>query len=143
MPKRKIPKPSLEDILLEVRRENRRKLDEILSTPNYQEVLGRKWYGDEWRKTLWGNHPERADALKRNQERTIRRKKGENVAKVQRWSDKPVIQLDMDGNEIKRWESAMEAGLELKGNRQACQQIILVCKGQAITSYGYKWKFDC
>ena len=144
MPRRpKKVKQTPEEILLEVRVENKRKLDEILSIPNFQEVIGRKYYGDDWRKTLYGIHPERTDALKENHIRAMKRKKGEEVEKTQRWSEKPVIQMDLDGNEIKRWDTAIEAGLELKGNRHAAQQIIAVCRDNAITSYGYKWKFDC
>jgi len=134
-------KQSLDEILLEVRAENKRKLDEILSIPDYQEVLGRKWYGSDWRKTLWGNHPARVDAQRANYERTKKRLSGEEHQKAFKWSDKSVIQMDLDGNVIKVWDTAMEAGEEIKGNRQACQQIVLACRGRAQSAYKSKWKF--
>ena len=50
----------------------------------------------------------------------------------------PIIQLDLSGNEIKRWDSARDIQKELgyfESNINKC------CKGKIKTAYGYKWVF--
>ena len=49
---------------------------------------------------------------------------------------KPIIQMDLSGNEIMGWLSSTDCMLETgmsKGN------INMVCKGKRLTAYGYKW----
>lgn len=49
-----------------------------------------------------------------------------------------VVQMDMEGKELKRWDSAREAAryLEVKGH----SHILKAAKGIYQTAYGYKWK---
>lgn len=49
---------------------------------------------------------------------------------------KQVIQMDMEGNEIKRWHCAEQAERELK-----IWNIGRVCKKQKKSAGGYKWKY--
>ena len=51
----------------EIKKENKRKLDEILSIPNYQLYLGRKYFGDRWYTILEDNHYLRKEHVKRTQ----------------------------------------------------------------------------
>jgi len=52
---------------------------------------------------------------------------------------KPIIQMDLNGVEIKRWESACEAqramGIVFNTNIGSC------CKGVRSIAYGFKWKY--
>lgn len=48
---------------------------------------------------------------------------------------KPILQLDLDGNFIKEWESATDVGREVKDNIRHC------LKGRTNSAYGYIWKF--
>lgn len=127
--------------LLKIRAENKRKLDELLSIPNYQEVLGKKHYGDRWRVTLYGNHPEREDWIKEIQTNSYRRQLGEDIPHVETLNKRAIIQLDLDGNEIKRWNSSVEYCKFVGKERHAAQQLTSCARGDAKTAYGYKWKF--
>ena len=53
--------------------------------------------------------------------------------------EKPVIQYDLNGNFIKQWISAKQAGEILNINRIS---IGAVCRGEKNTSGGFKWKFS-
>ena len=144
MPKRKIiPKEQqLQEWLKEIQAENKRKLDEILAIPDYQAYLGKKYYGeDKWRVTLWGNHPERTDAQKENSERQKLRMAGMEVKSPPTWLSRAVVQLDLDGKPIKKWDSPVEAAQSFGKNKAAANQIVLSSRGLAITAYGYLWKF--
>lgn len=50
----------------------------------------------------------------------------------------PVIQFDLEGNEIKRFLSIKEVEDEFEYDRS---RIIKVCKGRGKTAYGFKWKY--
>jgi hypothetical protein len=52
---------------------------------------------------------------------------------------KPVIQYDMCGNLIKKWNSIKEVGEILNLDRGA---ISATCSGRQKTAYGYKWKYN-
>lgn len=128
---------------LEIKRINKEKLDKIFATPNYQEVYGRKWYGDNWKATLWGNHPEREAQRKLNSERAYKRSKGEYVEDYVTWKEKPITQLDMEGNVIKVWNSAMEWGKENNKEISQINQVVKTARDDAKASaYGYRWRFD-
>jgi RIO-like serine/threonine protein kinase len=144
MPKRKIiPKEQqLKEWLEEIRAENKRKLDEILAMDDYQSYLGKKYYGEhKWRVTLWGNHPERTDAQKENSERQKLRMAGIEVKSPRTWLSRAVVQLDLDGNPIKKWDNPVEAAESFGKNKAAANQIVNSSRGLAITAYGYLWKF--
>jgi hypothetical protein len=50
----------------------------------------------------------------------------------------PIIQLDLDENEIRRFSSFKEIEDEFKYDRSL---LIRVCKGRNKTAYGFKWKY--
>ena len=52
---------------------------------------------------------------------------------------KPVIQYDLDGNFIKKWENSYEVQREY-GYRQS--NISECCLGKRKTAYKYKWKYE-
>lgn len=52
---------------------------------------------------------------------------------------KPIIQMDLEGNFIKRFNSCREAARELKGNDRAINDAV---RGRNNTSYGYTWKYE-
>lgn len=52
---------------------------------------------------------------------------------------RPVIQMDVNGNYIREFNSIKEASLMLTGRPQS--NIIAVCKGRRETALGYKWKY--
>jgi len=51
---------------------------------------------------------------------------------------KIIIQLDLDNNPIKEWESLMEIERNLKFNNG---NISLCCQNKQKTAYGFKWKY--
>jgi len=57
---------------------------------------------------------------------------------INKFTKRAVVQLDLDGNEIKKFESLKEAK-QITGADDG--RIANVCKGKAITAGGYKWKF--
>ena len=52
----------------------------------------------------------------------------------------PVEQMDLQGNILAEYESAAEAARQIGHPGRGCQ-IISVCKGVNMTSYGYRWRY--
>lgn len=52
---------------------------------------------------------------------------------------KPIFQLDLNGNFIKRWESIAEC---CKQNGYCESNISVCCSGKRNTAFGYKWQFQ-
>ena len=121
--------------------ENRRKLEEIMRTDNYQRILGEKYYGDNWRATLYETHPDRTDAIKENAKNARLRQNGEDIPYAKTWNNQPVLQYDMNNHFIAEWSTAVQYCLEHGKNKSAAQTIVNACRGKALTAYGYKWKF--
>lgn len=134
MPKQ-FPKVTEEEII-EIKRENKRKLDEILSMPDYMVYLGKKYYGERWFTIFDNDHFMKIEHNKQVQ------KFG---AKVRKYMDRPLIQLDMEGKFVKEWKSARawadENKDELKNPYSAAQHIGKVATGKGETAYGFKWRF--
>lgn len=55
---------------------------------------------------------------------------------------KPVIQLDLYGNFLNRFESAWKACQELNVSTNNASNITTVCKGKKKTVLGFKWKYE-
>lgn len=55
------------------------------------------------------------------------------------WQSLPVTQIDIDGNAIKTFPSALEAARSF-GKTTSCT-ILGACRGKQITAYGYRWCF--
>ncbi len=122
----------------EIKRESKRKLEEIMSTPNWLEVFGRKYYPDNWIKHLDKNHPERAKRTKENNDKAQRRAKGEKVAYNVPQTKIPIEQWDEDGDLIETFPNA-KAAAEKLGYVEST--IIRCARGEHRTSNGYIWKF--
>lgn len=65
---------------------------------------------------------------------TKRKKKGKDI-----WCSRPVVQLSLNGEFIKLWESYFDAKDFYKIAR--ANRIIDVCKGKTYSCVGYKWMF--
>jgi len=63
-------------------------------------------------------------------------KKGKN-----HFRSKQVIQYDLNGNFIKKWDCVIDAINNLNLNKYASTGISLCCQGKCKTAYGYKWKY--
>ena len=144
MPKRKPRYDYTWEEYMEIKKRNREILDRVFATPNYQEVYGKKWYGDNWRATLYGNHPERTEMRNRNAKNAALRANGEDVPKRVPFKDRPVLQLDKDtGEVIKEWSSSVEVAKAFGKNVNKASDIAKVARNVGSkneTCYGYKWK---
>lgn len=55
---------------------------------------------------------------------------------------KPVLQFTMDNVFVKRYNSLVDAAVEVAGNYNVQVAISNCCKGINVSAYGYKWKFE-
>ena len=128
--------PLTKEELQEIREHNKRKLDEILAIPDYQLYLGKKYYGDRWFTIFDSDH-----YLKKEHNKHVQKHGSSYMNRILR----PIIQLDLDGNEIKSWNSAMEWAESEGRGRSAANHVSKCAQGfvmsQKETAYGYKWKF--
>ena len=121
---------------LQIKIENQRKLNEILSNPNYMEELGRKYYGDRWFTIFEDGH------FKKVEHRQIVNRYG---AQHKAYLHRALIQYDLDGNEVGEWESA-KVWADSEGKTYSAAQHVVksalgVQMGGRETAYGFKWKF--
>lgn len=58
---------------------------------------------------------------------------------LSKYRKKSIIQMDLEGNFIKEWDSALDASIELNINRQ---NITACCTKRAKTTGGFKWKYN-
>lgn len=120
---------------LEIRKENKRKLEEIMTTPDYMEMLGRKYYGERWFSALPDDHPKK-----------IQRRKdvAEGRIKPTKYMDREIMQFDIDGNYIDTHLSSRawtDENMDEDKRFSAAQHLVKVAKGDGETAYGYKWRF--
>ena len=54
----------------------------------------------------------------------------------------PVNQYDLEGNLIKRWDSAKDAAIKLFNNKKRQSGISQCCKGQFKTAFKFIWKYE-
>jgi len=95
--------------------------------------LGKPW-SDEQRKN---NAIARTGLnVNRTKEGNYNRKKG--VRAYYDKNKKPVLQYDLDGKFIREWESAVDAGKELK---ISYSDINRSCKKEGYTSAGFQWQY--
>jgi hypothetical protein len=69
----------------------------------------------------------------------IKAKRGHLKERKNTWTLIRVIQLDLEGNFIKEWESQTQA--QLYFNKPNSDGVGACCRGEQKTAYGYKWKF--
>lgn len=75
-------------------------------------------------------------SIKQTKQGNENREKGKRVFYDK--NKKPILQYDLDGNLIREWESAVDAGIELKINHA---NITKVCKGMRNKSGEFIWKY--
>lgn len=137
MPRNNQYKVTKED-LLEIKKQNKEKLDQILAEgPNYIKTLGQKYYGDRWHTILEKGHYEK---VKHN--RKVQREGSSYVPYLHR----PIIQMDLEGNFIKKWNNALEwaesEGMTKSAAGHVSKSATGLVMSQKESAYGYKWKFD-
>lgn len=84
------------------------------------------WHSEETRKKI----SDKKRGVKVPAERLERRRKSQM---------KPIVQMDLDGNEIKKFNSLNEAKDELKCNNHALSDAL---RGKRKTWCGFKWKYS-
>lgn len=72
--------------------------------------------------------------------------KGQPTRKAIVAKEKPVVQLDIDGGFVNRFDSATKAERKVTGNPNCNgSNVAAICRGSrkdAHTAYGYKWMFE-
>lgn len=63
---------------------------------------------------------------------------GTRINRIAKHFEKPVIGTDFEGNELS-FDSTTRAALFVNGDKTAIQR---VCRGQKLTAYGYKWRYE-
>ena len=126
----------------EIKKANKKALDEIFARPNWMEELGKKYYGEGWLVTLDGNHPARMERAKERNTETFKRSKGEDVPYKIANTHKPIYKLDSDGNVLAKYKSADEwCEINNEPIRKA-QSLVKAARGLALTAFGDIWVFE-
>ena len=126
---------------LQIKKENKEKLDEILANPNYMEELGRKYYPHNWEVILEEGHFLKKERQKEAVYRALARANGEDVPYKKTLFDLPIIQFDENGEVLNEFESARAACEQLGWEEKRTQSIVRCCRGEYEKTYGYSWKF--
>jgi hypothetical protein len=95
--------------------------------------LGKPW-SDEQRK----NNRKARLGVSVNHTEEGKKNRAEGVRKYYNKNKKPVLQYDLDGNFIKEWDSAVDAGKELNiciSNINKC------CKKNRLKAGGFQWRY--
>jgi len=134
---RKNRKATITQIELDwIKTENSMKLDEITSDINYQERLGKKYYGERWHTILEATHPLNLE---------FKKKKLRGEIKYIPYQNRPLLEYDLEGNFIREWESAkvwaMETGNSLSASTHVAKQAQGRVMSQKDSAYGSVWKF--
>lgn len=86
----------------------------------------------------YGTKKERSTKNHNYKESSIKSALHHDYKEVGRKLSKPIIQKDMDGNEVRRWASNQEIKRTLN---YSCGNISMVCNGKKPSAYGYIWEF--
>ncbi len=126
----------------DIKKANKKALDEIFARPNWMEELGKKYYGEGWMVTLDGNHPARFERAKERNTESLRRTKGEDVPYKIANTQKPIYKLDSDGNVLEKYESSNEWCKINNEPKAKAQSLVKAARGLANTAYGDIWIFE-
>jgi hypothetical protein len=130
-------KPITKEELEEIRKQNREKLNEILSDVDYQIQLGKKYYGDRWFTILEDNH-----YAKREYRKMVNNGGGKPYVN---YIDRPILQYDLDNKFIREWENARVWAESVDKGYSAAQHVAKCGHGgvmsQKDSAYGFKWRF--
>jgi cellulose synthase/poly-beta-1,6-N-acetylglucosamine synthase-like glycosyltransferase len=105
-------------------------------TNNY---IGNLEFCDRIYNQNYGTAIERMVKAKNYKESSIKSALHHDYDAISRKRAYPVIQMDLDGNFIKRWDSMRDINRELGFNRR---NICSACNGKLAKIYGYKWKYE-
>jgi hypothetical protein len=139
MAKYKKKPPITKEELLEIKSENKRKLDIILNTPNFMEVIGRKYYGDDWMSTLMEGHYLKVERRKEYNHANMKRQRSSDFVPRVAATTLPIIELTLDGEFVREWTNIKEWKAENSTKHYITP--IQCAKGKAPTAYGKKWVF--
>ena len=127
----------------QIKKDNKKKLDKIFANPNYQEDLGKKYYGENgWHVTLYGNHPLRDEMRKENTKNAHKRLSGEDIPYKVRWNGRPINQYTKDGELVAKWDSALAWCKANNEPLHKAQTLVKAGRGFADTGYGFLWEFE-
>lgn len=139
MPRTKKRGPITKEELFEIRLQNRTRLNEILSTPNYMEVIGRKYFGDDWMSILDTNHYLKIEKRKHNAlENTRKQQSGNHTPRIAS-TTLPIVELTLEGEFIKEWNTIKDWRDENPSKHYISP--IQCALGKSSTAYGRLWKF--
>lgn len=68
-------------------------------------------------------------------------KKERQTKSIQKTSGKAIIQYDLEGNVVNRWNCMMDAERHLKKKRSV-SPICACCKHKIKSAYGYRWEYE-
>jgi hypothetical protein len=130
---------------LEIKKHNKEVLDRIFSDDDWVVNLAKKWYGDRW-TMLIDKHPDKTEIVKAKQNQNTKnvklRKEGTWVRTNIPDTQKPLIQYDLEGNEVARWDTVHHWCKETgSGKDKVVSVMACTFRGQE-TAYGYIWKVD-
>ena len=127
-----------EDVI-QIKLQNKKRLDEILSTPNYIEKLAKKHYGEDWMRTIDANHYMKVEKRKKNAIENSKKQKDGNFTPRVPATTLPIIELTLDGEFVKEWNNIKEWREENYTKHYVGP--IQCAQGKAHHAYGKKWKF--
>ncbi len=124
-----------------IQAENRRKLDEIYSNPNWMEDLAKKYYGDSWLSTFPEDHYKKVEYKKGVNNGTIKTM-GMTEGIELRYYKTPIIEI-LDGEEVE-WPSIMDWCDAHGKKKPAAYVIVRMMDGTGdrdkIYNRTFKWK---
>lgn len=130
---------------LELHEETIRKMDEIMKDEDWAVTLAKKYYPDNWMSVI-DKHPEKLEHTKIRQNENARkqalRKNGVFVRPYISGKNKPMIQYDLDGNFIRKWNSSVEFSEHHEDKGYTPSNLVSCLSGETATAYGFIFKYD-
>ena len=124
-----------------IQEENRRKLDEIYSNPNWMEDLGRKYYGDNWLATFPDDHYKKTEYKKAVNNGTIKTTMMSREVEY-KYYERPIIEIFNDKET--EYASVMDWCNANGKKKPAAYKVIKMAEGlgdrDTIYNRTFKWK---
>jgi hypothetical protein len=127
-----------EDVI-RIKLQNKQRLDEIMSRPNYIEELAKKYYGDDWMRTIDTNHYMKVEKRKKNAIENNKKQKDGNFTPRIPATTIPIVELTLEGKFIKEWTN-----IKMWREQHPTKHYVgpIQCaQGKASTAYDRLWKF--
>jgi len=105
---------------------------------NFGKRWGRTSHSPDHLQMMSEKHSGRGNPMYGRKHSDESRKKISEANKLRTYKTTPVLQYSLDGNFVKRFESAQEAAQSVSGTDH---KILAVCKGHRKTHKNYKWQY--